>query len=46
MNGLFDADCLALKILHVEPAGDDLTVTDLEQRHPADLEGLPVPAAT
>lgn len=42
LHDLLDADGLAFDVLHVQTSSDDLTVTDLEQRHPAHLEGLAV----
>lgn len=41
---LLDTDSVPLDVLEVQPAGSNLTANDLEQRHTAHLEGLPVTA--
>src|SRR5215470_12877345 len=43
-HGLLDTGNVPLDILHIQPPSDNLIVSDLEQRHPAHLEGLPVVA--
>ncbi len=45
-HDLLDADGLAVDVLHVQASRDDMTVTDLEERHPAHLEGLAVATGT
>src|SRR5690349_14288940 len=44
LHGLLDTGNIPLDVLHVQPSSDNLIVSDLEQRHPAHLEGLPVAA--
>src|SRR6185437_5422627 len=44
LHGLLDTGDVPLDVLHVQPSSDNLTVSDLEQRHPAHLKGLPVAA--
>src|SRR5215831_9158990 len=42
--GLLDTDHVPLDVFQVQPPGDNLTVSDFKQCHPAHLEGLPVAA--
>ncbi len=44
LHGLPDTGGVPLDVLHVQLSGDNLTVSDLEHRHPAHLKGLPVAA--
>src|SRR5690242_5171694 len=43
-HGLLGAGNVPLGVLHVQPPSGNLIVSDLEQRHPAHLEGLSVAA--
>src|SRR5258708_39224618 len=42
LHGLLDTGNVPFDVLHVQPSSDNLIVSDLEQRHPAHLKGLPV----
>jgi hypothetical protein len=42
LHELVDAEVLAVDVLHVQPPSDDLTVMDLEDRHPSYVERLPI----
>jgi hypothetical protein len=44
LDGLLDTDNVPLDILQVQPPSNNLTASDLKQRHPAHLKGLPVAA--
>src|SRR5690348_12286120 len=44
LHGLLDAGNVSLDVLHVQAPGDNLIVSDLEQRHPAHLKALPIAA--
>jgi hypothetical protein len=46
LHSLLDTGDVPLDVLHIQPASDNLTVSDLEQRHPTHLKGLPVAAGT
>src|SRR5215467_11966711 len=44
LHGLLDTDDVPLDVFHVQTPSGNLTASDLKQRHPAHLEGLPVAA--
>ncbi len=44
LHGLLDAGNIPLDLFHVQPSSDNLIAADLEQRHSAHPERLPVPA--
>jgi hypothetical protein len=44
LHRLLDTDDVSLDVLQVQPPSDNLTASDLKQRHPAHLERLPVAA--
>ena len=41
-HGVLNTGDVPLDVLHVQPSGHNLIVTDLEKRHPSHLKGLPV----